>query len=96
MRALELTATQNDLPGYVVKARSVDGDQIAVKAEPGDSRAWVYTFDEFDLAASYHAILTDFSQSLLTDLMLEELMLEYLGNRRRSVRWQVRDWIAKR
>ncbi len=96
IRALEMQATQNDLPGFVVKARGTSVGHLSVKAEPAECRAWSYTFDETDVKAAFDAVTIDFSDTVLTDTLLEELMLEYLGNRRRAVRWQVASWIAAR
>ena len=95
LRALELTAAQNDGPGYIVKAVNEDGEQLSVVAESSSSRSWPQRFDEFDLKAARETILEDFGNAIIPPTLLEELMLEYLGSRRRSVRWQIAKWIEQ-
>jgi len=95
LRALELTAAQSDSPGYIVKAVNDDGERICVVAEPSSARSWPQQFDLFDLKAAYETIHEDFRGTMLPLTLLEELMLEYLGTRRRAVRWQVAEWIAQ-
>ncbi|HEY3333141.1 MAG TPA: hypothetical protein VGK19_24115 [Capsulimonadaceae bacterium] len=96
MRALELTAVQDDGPGYIVKGHTSGGERLSARAEPPQSRAWNQLFTEGELKAVRDGVVQDFDGIYLSDAFLEELMLDYLGSHRRSVRWQVADWLSNR
>jgi hypothetical protein len=65
-----------------------------MKIEPSQIRDWAPDFSISDLTAVYETIVEDMGESVKTDkLFLEEIMLDYLGYRKRSVRWQVQDFL---
>ena len=98
LRALEHIAAKDDVLGFVVKA-PYRSDQIALKVEsPTTRQAWI-TVAPGDMSAAYEAAREAFPEAILPsadrnhDSFLEEIMLEYLGDRRRSVRWQVSSFL---
>jgi hypothetical protein len=96
IRGLEHVATSENLAGYVLKARTEDGDQILLKIEPSHVRDWSPDFSSSDLAAVYETVVEDLGESIKADpLFMEEMMLDYLGYHRRNVRWQVQDFIEQ-
>lgn len=95
LRALELTAAQNDGPGFIVKAVTRQGQRLTVSAESPTSRSWAQRFEPFEIKAAHEAVRDDFGETILPPELLEELLLDYLGSRRRTVRWQAADWIAR-
>ncbi|MDR3708402.1 MAG: hypothetical protein P4L33_08875 [Capsulimonadaceae bacterium] len=95
LRALELaSARDDDAPGFIVKAAAADGQSLRVCAEPPEARTWAQQFDIGDLKAAHETIREDFAGTILPPELLEELMLDYLCSRRRTVRWQVAGFIA--
>jgi hypothetical protein len=96
IRGLEHIATSENLAGYVLKARTDEGDQILMKIEPSQIRDWAPDFSQSDLTAVYETIIEDMGDGIKTDpIFLEEVMLDYLGYHRRKVRWQVQDFLEQ-
>jgi len=94
LRALEIGAAQSGGAGFVVKAKNEFGERLAVKAEPDGSRGWNQQFSETELNEALETIKEEFPKKNQPPEFLEELMLEYLGSTRRSVRWQVSRWLG--
>jgi len=95
LRGLEHEATRQGIAGFVVKGRVGDSDQVFLKTEPASVREHSPALPQSDLWAVYETIAEEFAAEPLTDpLFVEELMLDYIGDHSRSVRWQVQDFLA--
>jgi hypothetical protein len=96
IRGLEHIATSEDVAGYILKARADEGDQIMMKIEPSQVRDWAPHFSTSDLSAVYETVIEDLGENAKQDVVfLEDLMLDYLGYRKRDVRWQVQDFLEQ-
>jgi hypothetical protein len=96
IRGLEHIATSENLAGYIIKARTEEGDQILMKIESSQVRDWAPEFSQSDLSAVFETVVEDVGDNIKTDpIFLEEVMLDYLGYHRRNVRWQVQDFIEQ-
>lgn len=97
LRGLEHEATRAGIAGFVVKGHVADSDQAFLKIEPANIREYAPVFTESDLWAVFDTLSEDFGAEALADpLFVEELMLDYLGDRSRATRWRVQDFLAER
>jgi hypothetical protein len=96
LRGLEHEATREGVAGFVVKGRVEESDQVFLKVEPATVREHATAFTESDLWAVYETISEEFPAEVLSDLLfVEELMLDYLGDRGRATRWRVQDFLRE-
>jgi len=96
IRGLEHVATSENLAGYILKARTDEGDQMFMKIEPSQVRDWSPEFSNSDLSAVFETVVEDLGEQVKSDpVFLEEIMLDYLGYHKRNVRWQVLDFLEQ-
>ncbi len=97
-RALEHQAAQSGGPGFIVKGCTGEGaesDQMFAAVESSSERDRTRELTRSDFAGVTEEISSQFGGTVWSDEpeFAEALMLEYLGTRHRTARWQVAEYL---